>query len=981
MSRFHLLGGGLAAVSALVIHATPLAAQDLRAFSLPAGALGDALPAFATQSGLQILYTSEMVAGRTTPGLQGRYEPQAGLARLLAGSGLSWTQTRPGVLVLRRPDNAAGDEPATQIEEVVVTGTLLKGSGELASPVVVLGRDELDRRGRGTVAEVLTDLPQNYSGSGTPGALLAGADGAGSNSVVATGVNLRGLGPDSTLVLVNGRRLAGTGFRGEFADISALPSAAVERVDVLLDGASALYGADAVAGVVNVIMRRSFDGQESRVRVSAAKGGAETVIASHLAGTSWSSGSALVSYEYQHQNAINALDRSYTADGDLRPFGGSDWRSLFSAPGNIVAFNSALSSYVSSYAIRPNASGSAQSPADFAAGQTNLLGASVGVDLSPSLERHSLYSRVTQAVGTRLDLSADVRFSRRTYGFDNTAGGSVFEVTAANPYFVSPNGSTSHTIAYSFLGDLGTSRQRGSSRSLGLTGGGTFDIGRGWSAEGYLAYAEERGRSQISGQVNTLFLDEALGNGADNPATPFNRLVDGFFNPFGAGAANSPKVLDFISAGFSGSVDRSHAKSANLLVEGPLFRLPGGDLQIAIGAQVRQESFQTQSTSFITTATPVVRRLPTYDRTISAVFAEARVPLFGPGNARPGLRRLELSLAGRFEDYEDFGTTTNPKLGLVWAPIGDLSLRTSWGTSFRAPALTQLNDASGVGATLVPRANGARVLAIYLTGGNPDLKPETAETYTVGFDYRPANGLRFSANYFDTSFTDRIARPTAGNTANVLTDPALAPFVRLVDAANNADDRALVTGYITTPGFVFGSLFPASTYGAILDGRWVNTASVEVRGFDLDIRYPVSFGTNIVTLGGSASYLLDYTTQTTPTAQVRDMLDRVGYPTKLRARAGANWVRGDLSADLHWIHVSDYADALGRKIDAWDTADLQVAWSPSNPRWEGLRLSLSVQNLFDADPPFVDNRSGYGFDPGQSNLLGRVVALQLIQRW
>lgn len=980
MSRYTTLASALAAASVLAI-ASAAAAQEARSFNIPAGALSDALPMFGAQSGLQILYTPAMVAGLSTEGLQGRHESQAGLGRLLSGTGLGWTQTRPGVLVLRKLETAAADATATQVEEVVVTGTLLKASGELASPVLILGRDELDRRGRGTVAEILTDLPQNYAGNGTPGALLASADTGGSNSVVATGVNLRGLGPDATLTLVNGRRLAGTGFRGEFADISALPSAAVERVDVLLDGASALYGADAVAGVVNVIMRRRFDGQESRVRVSAARGGAESIIASHLAGTSWSSGSAWLSYEYQHQNPLNALDRAYTADGDLRPFGGSDWRSLFSSPGNIVAFNSALSSYVSTYAIRPNASGAARSPADFAAGQTNLLGLSVGVDLIPSLERHSVYGRVTQSLGSRLDLSGDVRFSRRTYGFDNTAGGSVFEVTDANPWFVSPDGSASHTIAYSFLNDLGTSRQSGSSRSLGVTGGGVLDLGRGWSADGYLAYAEERGESRIAGQVNTLFLDEALGNDPDNPATSYNRLVDGYFNPFGAGAANPRPLLDFLGSGFSGSVDRSRATSANLLVEGPLLHLPAGDLQIAVGAQVRQESFQTGSTTFITTATPDVRRSPTYDRTISAVFAEARVPLIGDNNARPGLRRLEVSLAGRFEDYEDFGTTTNPKLGLVWAPTLDLTLRASWGTSFRAPALTQLNDEAFVGATLVPRANGSRILAILLTGGNPDLKPETAETYTVGFDYRPRSGLRVSANYFDTRFSDRIARPTAGNTANVLTDPALAPFVRLVDAANNAEDRVLVTGYIGTPGFVFGSLFPASTYGAILDARWVNTASVLVRGLDLDVRYPLSVLSNTVTLDGSASYLLDYTVQTTPTGQVRELLDRVGYPTRFRARAGASWVRGDLSADLHWIHVSDYADALGRKIDAWDTADLQLGWSPSGARFDGLSLALSVQNLFDADPPFVDNRSGYGFDPGQANLLGRVVALQLIKRW
>ncbi len=979
MSQYRHLAGALAAVSVAAI-STAVAAQDARPFDIPPGALNDALPVFGAQSGLQILYTPDMVAGVQTGGLQGRYEPQAGLARLLAGSGLGWTQTRPGVYVLRRTQTAASDDPTTQVDDVVVTGTLLKGSGELASPVLVLDRDALDRRGRGTVAEILTDLPQNYQGSGTPGALLAGADGSGSNGVVATGINLRGLGADATLVLVDGLRLAGTGFMAEFADVSALPSAAVERVDVLLDGASALYGADAVAGVVNIIMRRSFDGQESRFRVSAAKGGAETVQASHLVGTSWSSGSALLSYEYQHQDPLNARDRAYTATGDLRPFGGSDWRGIFSVPGNIVAFDPAIGSYVASFAIRPNATGAARTPSDFTAGQANLQAPSFGVDLSPGLERHSVYGRVRQSIGDRVDLTADVRFSRRTYGFDNVAAATILEVTDANPFFVSPNGQTEHTIAYSFLGDLGLTRQSGSSRSMGVTAGASYDFGKGWSLEGYLSYADERGEAEITDRVNTARLDEALGNTPDDPATTYSAARDGYFNPFGAGAANVPAVLDFVGAGYSSELDRSRAMSANLLVEGPVLTLPGGDLKIAVGAQVRNEAFETRSTSFLSSLTPIVTETPQRDRTIAAAFAEARLPFFGPDNAQPGLRRLELSVAGRIEAYDDFGTTSNPKLGLVWSPVADLTFRGSWGTSFRAPALPQVFDESAVGATLVPRANGSRLLAIYLYGGNPDLKPETAETWTTGFDYRRANGLQLSASYFNTRFENRIAQPTNENLSGVLTDPSLAPFVRLIDPANAAD-LALVQSYISTPGFVFGNLFPPSTYGAVLDGRWVNAASVALSGLDLAATYPVTMGGATATLDATASYLFDYRTRTTPAAPTLDVLDQVGRPTRLRSRAGASTRWRDYSADLHWIHVSDYADASGRKIEAWDTADLNLSWSPIGGRWDGLTVALTVQNLFDRDPPFYDNPTGYGFDPGQANLLGRVVAFQLTRRW
>ncbi|MBW8304505.1 MAG: TonB-dependent receptor, partial [Brevundimonas sp.] len=313
MSRSSLLSGS-ALVACVLAVSTTACAQEAREFNIPPGSLRDGLNLYATQSDQQIFFSGELVAGRRTEGLRGRHTSTAALDRLLMGSGLAWSETRPGVLYLRRAgEGPQTAETVTEIEEVIVTGTLLKSSGPPASPVVTLDRDALDRRGFATVAEALVDLPQNYSGSSTPVVQLANADRQGSNTIVSSGVNLRGLGSASTLVLINGRRMAGTGFRGEFADVSALPSAAVERVDVLLDGASALYGADAVAGVVNVILRRAYDGQESRLRVAAAEGGAEDVMASHLAGRTWSSGSAYLSYEYQTTNALSSLDRDYTA--------------------------------------------------------------------------------------------------------------------------------------------------------------------------------------------------------------------------------------------------------------------------------------------------------------------------------------------------------------------------------------------------------------------------------------------------------------------------------------------------------------------------------------------------------------------------------------------------------------------------------------------------------------------------------------------
>lgn len=977
MSRLNLLSGS-ALVACAVSMSVAACAQEAREFNIPAGSLGDALNAFAIQSDQQIFFTADLVAGLRTSGLRGRYGSGAALETLLSGSGLTWSQTRPGVIFLRRGQGGPRAEAeAVTVEDVIVTGTLLRSSGDLASPVVQLNRDDLDRRGVGTVAEALVSLPQNYAGTSTPLTQAALADPGTSNNVFATGVNLRGLGAASTLVLVNGRRLAGTGSRAEFADISALPSAAVERVDVLLDGASALYGADAVAGVVNVIMRRSFNGQESRVRVAAAQGGAEEVQLSHLVGRSWSSGAAYLSYEYQTANGLSASDRRYSADGDLRPFGGTDHRNFYSAPGNILAFNPAASAYDVLYAIRPGSTGSAEGPTDFAAGDTNLQSTFLGVDLLPALERHSAYGRLHQAFGERLEVTGDVRYSHRRNDIATAPASGIFNVTEANPWFVSPVGAASHTIAYSFARDLGPARSYAESESIGVTLGARYDLTDAWSIEGYVADAVERADFGLTNRINTRFVAEALGNIPDDPATPFRADIAGYLNLFGDGAANSRAVLDFVGGGYGEVHNRSRASSANLLVQGTAGRLPGGDVSIAFGLQARKESFETGGATFLTAAVPRIMTSPERDRSITAVFAEARVPIVGPENARPGVRSLALSVAGRFEEYDDFGTTTNPKIGLVWSPIESLGLRTSWGTSFRAGALPQLFDPAGVSPGFLNRADGSETLILMVYGGNPDLKPETSQTWTLGFDYRPRRGPVFSLNYFATEFEDRIAQPVNANFDGALIDPTLTPFVTLVDPANNPADLALIERYADTPGF--STAFPTTAYGAIVDTRWVNTGAVRVSGFDVSGRYGWDAGKGRLSVDTAVSWILDYESRATPTAPVEQVAGLLGYPVKLRARSGVTWSIGPIETAIYWNHTDAYRDRAGIGIEAWNTFDGQLSWSLQTQ--PGLQVHLAVLNLLDEDPPFYDAPTGFGFDAGQASLVGRSVALQLVRRW
>lgn len=976
--QYQSLLGSVAIAPVLLLIAGAASAQDARLFDVPAGPLDGALVQYARQSGQQVFYTSQQVAGLRSDGVQGRMAPDAALTQVLRGTGLNVTRGRGGVITLRRDAEAAD---ATRLEEVVVTGSLLRGPSDTPSPVTVIRRDDLDRTGRGTVADALVALPQNYAGSATPNSALLGTDPMQSNTGYATGVNLRGLGPDSTLVLVNGRRLSGTGSKGDFADVSAIPTAAVERVDVLLDGASALYGSDAVGGVVNILLRKDFEGQESRVRVGAAHGGAEDVLIAHTLGGRWNSGHALVSYEYQHQGALNAGDRDYSRTGDLRPFGGTDHRTYYSAPGNIVV--AGTSGYATRYAIRPGPSGVATRPADFAVGE-NLGSSRESYDLLPEQDRQSVYALIGQSIGSAIDLSADVRFSQRDFDITATAPITIATVTNANPYFVSPDGSTSHQIAYSFGDEAGNSHLTGSSRSLGLSAGATLHLPADWTADVYAAFASERALNLQTGMLNSLFMAEALGNTADASATAYSAPRDGYLNLFGSGSANSRKVLDFITSGYTRYVDETETASINGLVQGSLLSLPGGDLKVAVGGQIRTEKLSSRGETFLSTTAPSFSTSPDKERQVTAGFIEARVPVFGEANARAGLQRLELSLAARIEDYDDIGSTTNPKVGVVWAPVSDLKLRANWGTSFRAPALTEIFDRYYISAAYV--SDGVtRKVALIQGGGNPDLQPETAETFTAGFDWSPSrlSGLRVSGTWFNTTFDNQIGRPAGENLSQALLDPSLAPFVTLVSPTTSTVDRATVVSLITSPAFLLPGILPAEAYGAIVDGRWVNTASVQVRGVDGAVSYEFETGErDRFRIEASGSYMSDYRRQITPTAPVINRVGEFGYPVDFRGTLAGTWTRGVWSVRIAGNHVNSYSTPSGPDIDAWNTADVQATWTPTGSGWsQGLRLTLSVRNLFDEDPPFYDATSGLGYDAGQADPLGRVAALQLTKRW
>lgn len=982
------------------------AAQPAAEYRIEGGSLRDALAAYAHITGRQLLYASALVDGRRAPPLSGRYSADEALHRLLAGTDIRVRRAGAAYVLEAAPParrharpprggpsrhRAPAPSPSPLPHEtdngteIVITGSNIRGLRDGPSPVQVIDRAAIERDGYGTVAEALAALPQNFGGTGTEDTVLTNTDTSTLNFAVGSSANLRGLGSDATLTLVNGRRLPGSGGKGDFADLSLIPLAAVERVEVLTDGASAIYGADAVGGVVNLILRRRLDGGETRLRVGGAtQGGAEDVQVAHVQGLNWATGSLIAAYEYQRRDNLAATDRAFTQSADLRPRGGDDFRVFFSNPGTIIGPSPVTGALEPRFAIPTGTDGTGLAASDFTPG-ANLQTIYEGADLLPRQTRHNAYLLARQEIADGIEASLQGRYGRRRFAYDSAPSVSVITVTAANPYFVSPDGAPSSLIAYWFGEDLGPIRNFGTVQAWSIAGGLTAELGRGWALDLYAGHAEEEVRQGNDNIVQASFLAEAVGALPDNPATGFSAARDGFFNPYGDGRVNSAGVLDFIDDGYLRQSANSTLGSLDARLDGPIFDLPGGTVRAAVGGSYRRETFDFFGEAFVAGLAPTPIPLVGGSRSMLAAFGEMVIPVVGPANRMAGIARLELTAAMRLEHYSDFGTTTNPKVGIVWEPVAGLRLRASYGTSFRTPALRELNQPIGISSGQLRDASNVNQAVIFLTGGNPDLEPERSRSFSAGILATPAAlpGLRLEANYFRIRFRNRIGTPVNDNRQLALRDPTLAPFITSISPGTNPADRARVIELSGQPGSTVSPLIPPELYTAIVDSRFVNTASLFVQGVDLILsqRFDLAGGRASVMLNGA--FLFDYARRATPLADAVERIDTVGSPPDLRLRASASWDRGPFGVTVTANHLGAYRDDLSlvaRRVSPWTTFDAQLRMRLSG--WlSGTQLALSVQNLFDSDPPFVNRSTGQAYDSANADPLGRFVALQIIRDW
>ena len=331
------------------------------------------------------------------------------------------------------------------------------------------------------------------------------------------------------------------------------------------------------------------------------------------------------------------------------------------------------------------------------------------------------------------------------------------------------------------------------------------------------------------------------------------------------------------------------------------------------------------------------------------------------------------------------GTTANPKIGLIWAPLSDLSFQASYGTSFRAPALAEVDAEPGYYPSILPKGD-TQILSLVLEGGNTALKPETADSWSAGAAYSPKRwpGLHLTATWFRTRFADQIGQPAQQDLLTVLSDPTLTSFVNYIDPGHSTSDLAEINALLNAPASRAMGQFPATAYGAIVDARYVNSAALTVSGIDFTAGYTWRWGVDRFDVNADGSYLLQYDRQADAHGtDGTNLVDRANYPLNFKGRVAGTWTRGIFSETLDVNYQNGEHDLEGTHIGSWTTLDFQAAVhsSAQSGQLKGVVLALNVSNLLDTDPPFYDSPQGVGYDATNASALGRTISVQLTKRW
>ncbi|WP_374281009.1 TonB-dependent receptor [Novosphingobium sp.] len=841
-------------------------------------------------------------------------------------------------------DAAAGPEAADAESDagtIVVTGSRIRGIAPVGSNVIGISAEKIAAEPVISTNDLLRRVPQVVSlGANRNG---GSAQNGAANATRGAGINLRGISTNATLLLYDGKRLPPQGTQGQYTDPSAIPAIALERVEVVADGASAIYGSDAIAGVVNFILRRNFDGIELRARAGIAEGGYQEHQIAGIYGRKWDTGSFMIAGELTHNDALRGYDLDFYQD-DNRARGGRDLRVTNCGAGTITASGK-------TYAI-PASGVTAATAGSLVAGTSNKCFYNSLDTVIPEQTRYNLTGTFNQELAEGIKLFADGFYSYRKGKLAQLTNISA-TVRNTNPFFVTPvAGLTSVSVAWSLVptnGGPDFNPYRG--ETWNVSAGLEAQVMGDWKATVYYAHGESEDVANRTVGVNTAALNAALAD--TNPLTALNVF----------GGANNPATIAKIRDNLFVITGRTRLDVVNAQLDGSLVDLPGGAVKLAVGGEYRREYTYTDLLTG-QAATP----LSVHDagtRNVKALFGELFIPLVGSGNAMPGIEQLSLSVAGRHEKYSDFGSTSNPKLGLTWKPVDALALRASYGKSFRAPTFTEVSTIAG-GAGLyydtLPGAAGNQT-GIGIAGGNPGLKPETARTWSVGGELSPLPGLRASLTWFDIDYKNQIQ--ALRGTPGILTNPLYASFVKFNPSA--AEVSALVGS-----GLPLNNVINTSAVSFIVDGRRQNLGRSQVRGLDFGLYYDWQLGGVKWDAGFQGTYYTKYLFQAVPGAAVADVIGTINFPQKFRSQADLGAKLGIFSTRLTWNHLAGYLNTTvtpSQQVAKYDTFDLSLGVDVLSR----VRLSFDVRNLLNEDPPFVDTTRGY--DAQSANPIPRMFSL------
>ena len=725
-------------------------------FNVPSEPAAKAIPEFARQAGVQITAPSDGLAGIQTQAITGDFDVHSALSTLLDGTGITIAAddghsivlasanlsagtgpVRPAGIQLAQAQQVAQAAPAQTaqpaVEEVLVTGSLIHGAAAVGVPVTSLGQQDFLEAGAVTTSDLLKTQP-SVSVLESLTATNTGGDIGGIQRV-----SLHNVG--RTLLMVDGVRMTGQGINGTSTDPSFIPSLALDSLDVLADGASATYGSDAIGGVVNVLLKRGYDGAVSEFRISDSTDiGGLSLMGSQLYGRKWDSGDITLTYQYINQAPVYGPARDYFTY-DFIPWGLNNVTPLNSADPGIVSIGSAKApagtplGFATSagttcsncFSIPKGQNGVGLTWAQILAnpGESNEINPYNESWVLPQVTRSSSVLTFDQDIW-RGGLVPDIQFfatgfydhrnlvehSSASGGF---AQGNAFTaaVPTTNPYY--PIGAPAGLIMNYDINSQVLGRGGAVSSDGHYEVGFNLDLPYSWLGKLFYARTTDSNAQDFDNVVNANAVSAALGNTV--PASgkfasftkPANIPYLNLFCDPTAFTCNTAATLNYIIASRQ-ATEHERFNEAGATFDGPLFGLPGGPLRAAIGVDYLSEDLFSSNvdgtTSQIGESAPGIT-IQSFSQTIFASFAQLNVPIVGKDNDIPLIESLEFELSGRIDNYSTFGVTKNPKISATWNVAEGLTLRATLGTSFRAPSFTNLGS------------NGATIQPLNSAAGNP----------------------------------------------------------------------------------------------------------------------------------------------------------------------------------------------------------------------------------------------------------------------